>query len=56
MAKTANQAIDPYSTLGLLSTRPYNFGDDTYSVGYYVSKLPNTNLGWGILRYLELWR
>jgi TonB-dependent starch-binding outer membrane protein SusC len=50
--QTANQAIDPYSTLGLLNTRPYNFGDDTYSVGYYVSKLPNTNLGW---EYSDTW-
>jgi TonB-linked SusC/RagA family outer membrane protein len=44
--QTSNQAINPYATLGLLSTRPYNFGDDTYSVGYYVSTLPNPNLGW----------
>ncbi len=44
--ETSNQAIDPYSTLGLLSTRPYNFGPDDYAVGYYVSELPNANLGW----------
>ena len=49
--QTSNQAVDPYSTLGLLSTRPYNFGD-TYSTGYYVSQLPNSNLGW---EYSSTW-
>ena len=44
--QTSNQAIAPYSTLGLLSTRPYNFGPSSYSTGYYVSQLPNADLGW----------
>ncbi len=43
--QTSNQAVDPYATLGRLNTRPYNFGD-TYSTGYFVSQLPNPNLGW----------
>ncbi|OFY61852.1 MAG: SusC/RagA family protein [Bacteroidetes bacterium RBG_13_43_22] len=43
--QTSNQSIDPYATLGRLNTRPYNFGT-AYSVGYYVSSLPNENLGW----------
>lgn len=43
--QTSNQAINPYQTLGRLNTRPYNFGT-TYSTGYYVSQLPNANLGW----------
>jgi len=43
--QTSNQAIDPYATLGRLSSRPYNFGS-TYSTGFYVSQLPNDNLGW----------
>lgn len=43
--QTSNQAINPYATLGRLSTRPYNFGDE-YAVGYYVTQLPNPNLGW----------
>jgi TonB-linked SusC/RagA family outer membrane protein len=42
---TSNQSINPYSTLGLLNTRPYNFGT-SYVTGYYVSALPNPNLGW----------
>jgi TonB-linked SusC/RagA family outer membrane protein len=43
--QTSNQAIDPYATLGRLSSRPYNFGT-AYSTGFYVSELPNNNLGW----------
>jgi TonB-linked SusC/RagA family outer membrane protein len=49
--QTSNQSIDPYATLGLLNTRPYNFGG-TYATGYYVSSLPNPNLGW---EYSETW-
>lgn len=44
--QTSNQAVAPYSTLGLLSTRPYNFGPTGYSIGYYVTGLPNPSLGW----------
>lgn len=44
--QTSNQAINPYATLGQLSTRPYNFGNDDYATGYYVSQLPNPSLGW----------
>lgn len=43
--QTSNQAIPVYSTLGSLSQRPYNFGT-AYSVGYYVSQLPNAGLDW----------
>ncbi len=43
--ETSNQSIDPYSTLGALSTKYYNYGTN-YSTGYYVSKLPNPELGW----------
>ncbi|MHA6249043.1 SusC/RagA family TonB-linked outer membrane protein [Pontibacter sp. CAU 1760] len=50
--QTSNQAISPYSTLGLLSTRPYNFGPDTYATGYYVTQLPNPTLGW---EYSNTW-
>lgn len=49
--QTSNQSISPYSTLGSLSTRPYNFGS-TYTTGYYVSTLPNTELGW---EYSSTW-
>jgi TonB-linked SusC/RagA family outer membrane protein len=43
--ETSNQSVAPYKTLGLLATRPYNFGE-AYDTGFYVSELPNTNLGW----------
>lgn len=49
--QTSNQAINPYQTLGTLSTRPYNFGTE-YATGYYVSQLPNPNLGW---EYSSTW-
>lgn len=44
--ETSNQAVNPYQTIGLLSTRPYNFGDDKYDMGYYVNQLSNPTLGW----------
>ena len=44
--ETSNQAINPYQTLGSLGTRPYNFGETGYATGYYVSTLPNNDLGW----------
>jgi TonB-linked SusC/RagA family outer membrane protein len=50
--ETSNQSVDPYKTLGLLSTYPYNFGADNYAMGYYVSELPNANLGW---EYSQTW-
>ena len=43
--QTSNQSVTPYSTLGSLSTSPYNFGT-TYLTGYNVSTLPNPKLGW----------
>ncbi|MEO7976170.1 TonB-dependent receptor [Flavobacterium sp.] len=43
--ETSNQAVNPYSTLGSLSTRPYNFGA-TNATGVYVTELTNDNLGW----------
>ncbi len=50
--QTSNQAVAPYSTLGELSTSPYNFGPSNDVVGYYVSSLPNPNLGW---EYSKTW-
>ncbi|MEI3460795.1 MAG: TonB-dependent receptor [Bacteroides eggerthii] len=50
--QTSNQAINPYSTWGKLSTRPYNFGPTGYATGYYVSSLPNYDLGW---EYSSTW-
>jgi TonB-linked SusC/RagA family outer membrane protein len=45
--QTSNQAIAPYSTLGGLSQTYYNYGPGATGVyAYYVSSLPNTNLGW----------
>jgi len=49
--ETSNQAINPYSTLGGLGIRNYNFGS-TYKAGYYVNSLPNPELGW---EYSKTW-
>jgi TonB-linked SusC/RagA family outer membrane protein len=49
--QTSNQAVAAYSTLGRLSSRNYNFGT-TYATGYYVTQLPNPDLGW---EYSETW-
>lgn len=49
--ETSNQSVSPYSTLGALTTRPYNFGT-TNAVGAYVSSLPNSSLGW---EYSKTW-
>ncbi|WP_394802047.1 SusC/RagA family TonB-linked outer membrane protein [Segatella cerevisiae] len=49
--ETSNQSVNPYSTLGQLSTRPYNFGD-TNAIGMYVTSLPNEALGW---EYSKTW-
>ena len=51
--ETSNQSISPYSTLGGLAIRNYNFGDGTnYKAGYYVNALPNPDLGW---EYSKTW-
>ena len=51
--ETSNQSISPYSTLGGLAIRNYNFGDGTnYMAGYYVNALPNPDLGW---EYSKTW-
>lgn len=43
--ETSNQSVEPYKTLGLLSQRATNLGE-IQTNGYYVSELPNPNLGW----------
>ena len=49
--ETSNQSLNPYSTLGGLAVRNYNFGS-TYKAGYYVNALPNPELGW---EYSKTW-
>jgi len=43
--QTSNQGVNPYQTLGSLTNSYYNFGSSNAS-GYYVSSLPNEELGW----------
>jgi TonB-linked SusC/RagA family outer membrane protein len=49
--KSANQSFRPYTTLGSMAPRKYNFGTD-YVTGLYVSSTPNPNLTW---EYTEGW-
>lgn len=49
--QTSNQSINSYATLGRLNTKVYNYGSD-YATGYYVSTLPNADLGW---EYSQTW-
>jgi TonB-linked SusC/RagA family outer membrane protein len=45
---SGNRNVAPYATLGALSSSAYNFGTSTsgQQLAYYVSSLPNLNLGW----------
>jgi len=43
--QTSNQSVAPYATLGRLNVRPYNYGASNAN-GYYVTELPNAELGW----------
>ena len=43
--QTSNTAINPYATLGGLTGSFYSFGDRGVR-GYYVTTLPNADLGW----------
>jgi TonB-linked SusC/RagA family outer membrane protein len=42
---TANTAINPYQTKGLLSQKNYNYGSN-YVIGYTASTLPDKSLTW----------
>lgn len=41
-----NQAIEPYSTLGLMSQDNYNFGTSSDYTGYWSSNVPAPDLTW----------
>ncbi|HMQ06028.1 MAG TPA: TonB-dependent receptor [Saprospiraceae bacterium] len=45
IGRTSNQAVQPYASLGSLTRRPYNFGNDGVW-GFLVNTLPNANLAW----------
>jgi TonB-linked SusC/RagA family outer membrane protein len=46
---SANSAISPYATLGLLGKRPYNFGEEVI-YGYAPGALPNQELTWEVTK------
>lgn len=41
-----NQAISPYSTLGLMTAAYYGFGNATKIAGYFAQDTPDRNLTW----------
>lgn len=49
-----NQAIDPYSTLGLMSPAYYGYGLATQSAGYYAQDTPDRKLTWEKTAQLDL--
>lgn len=49
-----NQAIEPYSTLGLMSERSYNYGTVSNVPGYVGLDSPTPNLTWEKTRQLDL--
>ncbi|GHV13952.1 SusC/RagA family TonB-linked outer membrane protein [Bacteroidia bacterium] len=48
---TSNQEINPYTTLGSLVSRPYNFGN-SMQTGFNVATTPNPELGW---EFTKVW-
>lgn len=48
-----NQAISPYSTLGLMSKTIYGFGDTNNYTGYWSDALPTPDLTWEKTKQLD---
>lgn len=48
-----NQAIAPYSTLGLMSQTSYNFGTKNNYTGYWANDIPTPDLTWENTRQLD---
>lgn len=48
-----NQAIDPYSTLGLMSDTYYNFGTNSNYTGYWANDIATPDLTWEKTRQLD---
>ena len=49
-----NQAIDPYSTLGLMSQIGYNFGTTSNMTGYWSKDIPTPDLTWEKTKQFDL--
>lgn len=48
-----NQDIDPYSTLGLMTSTSFNFGTSTNYTGYWASTLATPDLTWEKTKQLD---
>ena len=51
--QTSNTSISPYSTFGRVTRQTYNFGSEN-TAGYFVSGLPNDQLGWEFTQTLNI--
>lgn len=49
-----NQDIDPYSTLGTLSTVSFNMGTATKHTGYIINSVPTPDLSWEKVHQFDL--
>ena len=49
-----NQAIDPYSTLGLMTQTKYNFGTSCDYVGYWANDIATPELTWEKTRQFDV--
>lgn len=49
-----NQAIDPYSTLGLMTKLKYNFGTTSDYTGYWASDIATPDLTWEKTRQFDI--
>mgnify|MGYP002604045914 CR=1 FL=1 len=49
-----NQAIDPYSTLGLMTQTKYNFGTSSDYVGYWANDIATPELTWEKTRQFDV--
>ena len=49
-----NQAIDPYSTLGLMTQTKYNFGTSSDYVGYWANDIATPDLTWEKTRQFDI--
>lgn len=49
-----NQDIDPYSTLGLMTSTSFNFGTGTTYTGYWGNGLATPDLTWEKVKQLDL--
>ena len=51
--EVGNTSVNPYQTAGRLEGRPYAWGEEN-ALGFALSEIPNTNLGWEVSKTLDV--